>query len=65
MKIDLTEKEIRVIKVALRQHWNKMVDDNGNAEREDLQAFADLCYQTSNKFEKLDIIDKSFEELND
>lgn len=65
MKIDLTEKEIRVISVSLRQHWNKMVDDDGNAKERDLQEFADLCYKTSQKFEELDIIDKSFEGLSD
>lgn len=65
MKVDLTEKEIRVIKVALSQHWNKMVDDNGDAKNKNLQKFADICYQTSQKFDKLDIVEKTFEELND
>lgn len=42
-----------------------MVDDDGNAKERDLQEFADLCYKISQKFYDLDIIEKSFQGLND
>ena len=60
--ISLSESQIRVIKVALRQHWRKMVDDNGETSRKDLQPFADCCYETYEMFDGLDK-DADFEQL--
>ena len=62
MEIKLSEKEIRVIRVALHKHWINMVDDNGETERKDLQPFADCCFETYNKFNNLDK-DTAFEQL--
>ena len=63
MKIELNEKEVRAIKVALYKHWNNMTDDNAKAQREDLQPFADCCYETYKKFEQLDN-KKEFQQLD-
>ena len=46
MKIELSEKEIRAIKVSLWKHWGNIVDDDCKTSREDLQPFADCCYET-------------------
>lgn len=54
MKVELSEKEIRVIKVALHKHWINMTNDDALAKRADLQDFADCCYNTNIKFEGLD-----------
>ena len=60
----LSEKEIRVIKVALWKHWNNITDDNGDAYQEKIQPFADCCYETHQKFESLDNEKKKFDELD-
>ena len=62
MIVELSEKEIRVIKVALGKHWRNIVDDDAKAKREDLQSFADCCYETYQKMEDLDN-NEEFEQL--
>ena len=54
MNMQLTEKEIRVIKVALWKHYLNCTDDDGKAKREDLQPFVDCCCKTYQKFCELD-----------
>lgn len=63
MNIELSEKEIRVIRVALYQHWLKMTDDNGDAIKKDFQDFADCCYTTYEKINELDT-KKPFDKLD-
>ena len=48
--LELSEKEIRVIKVALWKHYINCTDDDGKAKREDLQSFVDCCYETHKMF---------------
>lgn len=60
----LSEKEIRVIKVALWKHWNNITDDNGDAHQKEIQPFADCCYETYRTFESLDNEKKKFDELD-
>lgn len=60
----LSEKEIRVIKVALWKHWNNITDDNGDAYQEKMQPFVNCCYETYQTFESLDDEKKKFDELD-
>ena len=61
--VELSEKEMRVIKVALWKHFMNMVDDDGKASREDLQPFADCCYETYQRFCEMDN-EKDFQQLS-
>ncbi|MDO4974940.1 MAG: hypothetical protein Q4E61_01265 [Alphaproteobacteria bacterium] len=65
MEVYLSEKEIRVIRVALYKHWINMTDDNAEANDKSLQDFADCCHDTWDRFSDLDQFEKSFDELND
>lgn len=61
----LSEKEIRVIKVALWKHLRNIADDNGGAYKEEMQSFVDCCYETYRAFEGLDDEKKKFDELDE
>ena len=52
--VDLSEEEIHVITVALRQHYMKMVDDNGEPKNPEHAAFVDTLYPLWKKFEETD-----------
>lgn len=52
--MELSEKEIRVIKVALYQHWMNMTDVNGDAIKKEQQEFSNLCFDLYKKFDEKD-----------
>lgn len=49
--VELSDEEIHVITVALRQHYMKMVDDDGEAKNPDHKDFVDTLHSLWKKFE--------------